>query len=187
MKKQIIGFFAVLILPVVFFGCKDTVEPGIMPLSIKNAIDNAPEDVLVGLGNPSGFPSLSQARNVAASRARAEIALQIQTMIKKMVEDFEASNIVDHNDAISLEEHFTIALSTSSLPGSFIEEEVRDPEGLSWKPEFILWSVVYMKKADVKAEIDSAVTAAKTAVPTMASFDADVDFDNTFAWVKARK
>jgi len=109
---------------------------------------------------------LSQSRTVAATRARAEISRQMNTMIQDMVRDYQASSEVDISAAISFQENITVALSKSTLVGSAVVEEDRDQDGN-------VWVVVMMGKTDVAKEISQAQSAARLAVPAMASFNAE--------------
>ena len=210
MKKQIIGSITVLFFFMIFFGCMpivgtpivDVDSPDvppieedvplpppvvILPLFVENAINNAPEDVLVGVGTSTGLASLSQSRGVATISARAEITRQVNTMALKMVQDFETSNGVDHATALSFMENITVALTKTPLSESYIVEEDSDPYSTIWKPEYMLWAVIYMDKEDVKTKINDIVSEAKLAVPEMDSFDIEGSFDEIFAWVKAQE
>ena len=191
MKRQKIAFIAVLVLSMVFFGCMAVVGSADLPpaedlppatvsfpLFVENAINSAPDDVLVGIGTAIR-ESLSQARTIAASRARAEIARQMQAIIVKMVEDFEAFNVVDHADAINFLEKFSINLSTSALTDCYITDEDRDENDA-------VWNVTFIHKDDVKIELDEAVAYAKLAVPVMGSFEIESGFDEIFALVRAQ-
>jgi len=89
--KKIIGIIAVLCLMLAFFGCasKPPASSG-MPPKIANARRDAPEDVLVGIGNAK-MGTVAQSRNIAATRARAEISNAMDSMVKNMVRDYTAS------------------------------------------------------------------------------------------------
>ena len=184
MKRLLIGFIAVLVLSTVFFGCKDTVDPDpvIYPLFVENAINSAPDDVLVGIGACSNLEaiSLSQMRTIAAGRARAAIARQMNIIITKMIRDFMASNGIDLSTAIPFNENITIAISKSTLPGSSIKDEDRDENGT-------VWCIIYMDKEDIKIVLNEAVANAKLTVPGMDSFEIESSFDEIFAWAKAQE
>ena len=174
--KKFIGIMLVLCVVFSFFACSSQPKgatpqanerkvPSSFPDFVKNAIKKAPEDVLIGIGT-ARLASLSQSRTVAATRARAEISRQMNTMIQDMVRDYQASSEVDISAAISFQENITVALSKSTLVGSAVVEEDRDQDGN-------VWVVVMMGKTDVAKEISQAQSAARLAVPAMASFNAE--------------
>ena len=192
MKKQIIGFITVLVLSMVFSGCVAIVgipivdvdppdvppTPVSLPPFVENAINNAPDDVLVSIGN-AHQESLSQSRIIAANHARAEIARQINTIGQKIVQDFEASNGVSHAVALSFMENITVALTKSDLHDSYIKDEDRADDGA-------VWNITFMHKDDVKDELSNIVIDAKLAVPAMDSFDIESSFDEIFELVRAQ-
>jgi hypothetical protein len=139
--------------------------PSRFPDFVKNAIKNAPEDALVGIGM-ANLASASQSMTISATRARAEISRQMNTMIQDMVRDYQASSEVDRNSAISFQENITVALSKSSLSGSRIVDADFDDGGNCW-------TVVQFGKSNIVQEINQAQAAAKLAVPAMASFNAE--------------
>lgn len=144
---------------------KERRVPSAFPDFVKDAIMNAPEDVLVGIGTAK-LASLSQSMTISATRARAEISRQMNTMVQDMVRDYQASSEVDPDSAISFQENITVALSKSTLTGSKIVESDQDANGN-------VWTVVHLGKADVVNEINQAQAAAKLAIPAMASFNAE--------------
>ena len=173
-------FVAVLPLcaALVLFGCasKPPASSG-MPSNIANARRNAPEDVLVGIGNAK-MGTVAQSRNIAATRARAEISNTLDSMVKNMVRDYTASSEVDPQAALSFQENITVTLSKSQLSGAVIQVEEPDRDG-QW------WCVMYLSKASVAREISQAQAAARLAVPAMASFNAEARMNDAFE--QARK
>ena len=174
--KKAIGIILVVCVVFVVFGCaskssaaapqaNERKVPGSFPDFVKKAVRNAPEDCLLGIGTAK-LASLSQSRTVAATRARAEISRQMNTMIQDMVRDYQASSEVDPGAALSFQENITVALSKSTLTGSSVVDEDRDEEGN-------VWVVVVLSKTDVVKEISAAQSAARLAVPAMASFNAE--------------
>jgi hypothetical protein len=114
---------------------------------------------------------------VSATRARAEISRQMNTMIQDMVRDYQASSEVDRSAAISFQENITVALSKSTLTGSRIVDADFDDSGACW-------TVVQLGKSNVVQEINQAQAQAKLSVPAMASFNAEdrmnAAFDRAF-------
>jgi len=172
----------VLILPLcaamVLFACasKPPASSG-MPPNVANARRNAPEDVIVGIGNAK-MGTVAQSRNMAATRARAEISNSMDSMVKNMVRDYTASSEVDPQAAIAFQENITVTLSKSNLSGAVIQFEEPDSDG-QW------WCVIYLSKANVVKEINQAQAAARLTVPAMASFDAEKRMNEAFE--QARK
>ncbi|MDR2717608.1 MAG: hypothetical protein LBB89_06045 [Treponema sp.] len=150
---------------------------GAVPQFVKDALKRTPEDALVGIGTARAA-SLSLARTTAATRARAEISRQMNTMIQDMVRDYSAGSEVDPKAALSFQENITVALSKSTLTGSSIVEEDQDDNGN-------YWVVVMLSKINTVTEINQAQAAARLAVPAMASFSAEdrmnAAFDRAYA------
>ena len=175
--KKIIGIIVVLCLLLAFFGCasKPPASSG-MPVNIANARRNAPEDVLVGIGNAK-MGTVAQSRNIAATRARAEISNSMDSMVKNMVRDYTASSEVDPDARLAFQENITVTLSKSNLSGAVIQFEEPDDDG-QW------WTVMHLSKANVVREISQAQAAARLAVPAMSSFDAEKRMNEAFEQLK---
>jgi hypothetical protein len=138
---------------------------GGVPEFVRNAVKNAPEDALVGIGT-ANLASLSQSRTIAATRGRAEISRQLDTVIRDMVRDFQASSEADPASALAFQENITLALSESRLQGSSVVDENTDDNGN-------YWCVVMLTKGEAAREINQAAAQAKLSVPAAASFDAE--------------
>jgi len=187
--KKIIGVAVVLCLVLAFSGCPTTGKTGSdggggnsgraerkiggnVPQFVKDAVKKAPEDALVGIGTARA-QSLSLARTTAATRARAEISRQMNTMIQDMVRDYSAGSEIDPKAALSFQENITVALSKSTLTGSSIVDEDQDDNGN-------YWVVVMLSKSSTVNEINQAQAAARLAVPAMASFNAEDRMNKAF-------
>lgn len=167
-----LGFIACASKPSGVPAASERKVPGSFPQFVKDALKKAPEDVLVGIGTAK-LASLQQSRTVAATRARAEISRQMNTVIQDMVRDYQASSELDPGSALSFQENITVALSKSTLTGASVVEEDRDSEGN-------VWAVVMLSKTDVANEINQAAAAAKLAVPAAASFNAEARMNEAF-------
>jgi hypothetical protein len=143
-----------------------------IPLSIRDAMTNVPEDALIGIGTAK-MASLSQSRTISATRARAELSRQMDTVVRDMVRDYTAGSEVDHSAVLSFQENITVALSQARLVGASIIEEDEDANGN-------YWTAVMLSKAGAVNEINQAVAAAKLRVPAMASFDAESRMNDAF-------
>ena len=161
-----------------FLGCasKPPTSEG-MPPRVATARRDAPEDVLVGIGNAK-MGTVAQSRNVAATRARAEISNTMNSMVSNMVRDYTASSEVDPQAALAFQENITVTLSRADLSGAVIWYEAQDSDG-NW------WVVMHLSKANVTREISQAQAAARLAVPAMASFDAEQRMNDAFERAKA--
>jgi hypothetical protein len=144
------------------------------PLFVRDAVKKAPADVLVGVGSAKiGAAGLGQARTIAASRARAEIARQLNAIVRDMVTDLTASSEVSPKDAVSYQETITMQLSKADLTGSSIIEQDADGDNN-------YWVVVTLGKTSVAKEINQAQAAAKLAAPKAAALDAAARMEKAF-------
>ena len=146
--------------------------PNGFPDFVKAAIKNQPEDALIGIG-VAKLGSLNQSMIVSQTRARADISRQMNTLVKDMVTDYQASSELDTSAALSYQENVTVALSKSKLAGAAIIDQNEDSQGR-------VWTVVSMNKTRIVEEINQAASAAKLSVPKMAAFDAASRMDKAF-------
>ena len=176
MKRFAVVFLAVCLM-FGFAGCKSKppASDG-MPRHVENARRDAPEDVLVGIGNAK-LATDAQSRNIAATRARAEISNSMNLIVSNMVRDYTASSEVDPNAVLAFQENITVTLSRSQLSGAIIWYETSQKDG-TW------WVVMHLSKANVVREITQAQAAARLAVPAMASFDAEKRMNEAFEQAK---
>jgi len=159
----------VVCLALAVIGCATTSG---VPKEIEKARNNVPEDVLLGIG-VAKMGTVAQSRNIAATRAKAELSNAMNSMVSNMVRDYTASSEVDPNAAIAFQENITVTLSKSDLSGAEIVKEVEEKDG-TW------WCVVYLSKAAIAREINQAQAAARLLVPAMASFDAEARMNEAF-------
>jgi hypothetical protein len=189
--KRIAWFAAALMAALVFTSCLTTEGaqggsapqarkvPGGVPQFVKDAVKNAPEDALVGIGT-ANMATVSLSRTTAATRARAEISRQMQSIVRDMVRDYSAGSEVDHSAAMSFTEAITVSLSQSKLTGSTVVEEDRDENGA-------YWVVVMLNKTATVNEINQAAAQAKLNAPKMASFDAEQRMNDAFDKLNAQE
>jgi len=174
--KKLSGIIFAACLVLIFAGCAST--SGI-PKEIENARKRAPEDVLVGIGSAK-LGTVAQSRNLAATRARAELSNAMSSIVSNMVRDYTASSEVDPQAAIAFQENITVTLSRSDVSGAQIMGEEEDKDG-QW------WCVMYLSKAALVREINQAQAAARLAVPAMASFNAEDRMNEAFDRLKAQQ
>ena len=173
MRKFTLAIFIVC-LALAVMGCAST--SGI-PNDIERARRNAPEDVLVGIGTAK-LGTVAQSRNLAATRARAELSTAMNSIVSNMVRDYTASSEVDPEAAVAFQENITVTLSRSEVSGAQIIAENEDKDG-NW------WCVMYLSKAALVREINQAQAAARLVVPAMASFNAEERMNEAFDKLKA--
>ena len=170
--KKIIGTSLAVCLLLALVGCASKSSGAGIPSEILKARRNAPENVLVGIGNAK-MGTVAQSRNIAATRARAELSNAMNSMVRNMVRDYTASSEVDPEAALAFQENITVTLSKSNLSGAVIQEEVADKDG-NW------WCVMYLSKTSIANEINQAQAAARLTVPAMASFNAEDRMNEAF-------
>ncbi|MDR3301876.1 MAG: hypothetical protein LBT01_05000 [Spirochaetaceae bacterium] len=185
--KIAVAFVAAMVTAAVAAGCASSGGSGTaagsernirgkVPQFVREAVQKAPENALVGIGTAK-LASISQSRTISATRARAEISRQLDTLIKDMVRDFQSSSEVDPSSAQAFQENVTVALSKARLQGASVVDEDMDDAGN-------YWTIVMLSKSEVAKEIKQASAAAKLAVPRAASFDAEARMNAAFDSVK---
>jgi len=145
---------------------------GGVPQFVRDAVRNAPEDALIGVGTARSA-TLSASRTNASTRARAEISRSLNSMISDMIVDYTAGSEVDHSAVLSFQENITTALSRSTLVGSVVVDEDQDKDGN-------YWVVIMIGKNSAANEINQAAAAAKLNIPAMAAFNAMDRMDSAF-------
>jgi type IV pilus biogenesis protein CpaD/CtpE len=174
--KKIIGTIYVVCLVAALAGCASkkpaTEAQGGMPEWVLRARNNAPEDVIVGVGT-ARLATTHQSMTTSETRARTQIVRAMESMVRDMVTDYTAANEVDPNVAVAFQEQITRSLAQANISGARIAEQNSDREG-AW------WTIVYFNKADVSRELSQAQAAARLAVPAAVAFDALNRMDNAF-------
>jgi hypothetical protein len=147
-----------------------------VPQFVNDAYINASEDVLIGIGTykmGNDMSKMSSAMTFAQTRARADIARQLDSIVKNMVTDYTAQSELDPSAALSFQESITTALAKAELRGAKVVQSQTD-NGL-------LWVVMeYSKSAAYEEAINPAQAAAKLAIPAAAAFDAQSRMENAF-------
>jgi hypothetical protein len=149
-----------------------------VPAFVNETYLNASEDVLVGIGTykiGGDTSRMSIGKTVAETRARADIARQLQVMVKDMITDYTAASELDPQAKIAFEENITQSLAKADLQGSkIIRMDVVDG---------VMWVIMEYSKLLAGKDLNAASAAAKLAVPAAAAFDAlsrmDTAFDKT--------
>ena len=148
-----------------------------VPDFVNEAYLNASEDVLVGVGNykiGNDMSKMGTGKTFAETRARADIARQLSTIVRNMVNDYTATSEIDPDAAISFQETVTQTLSKAELKGARTVKMDRDNNGL-------LWVVMEYSKSAAFTEVNQAANAAKLAFPAAATFNALDRMDAAFA------
>jgi hypothetical protein len=138
-----------------------------VPAFVNAAWLQASEDVLIGVGAykiGTDMSRISTGKTFAETRARADIARQLRTILENMVTDYTAQSELDSKAAISFQENITRALARAELRGSrTIAMDTQDG---------VLWVVMEYSKSLAATDYSAAQAAAKLAVPAAAAFDA---------------
>jgi hypothetical protein len=148
-----------------------------VPDFVNQAYLNASEDVLIGIGTykiGNDASKIGSGMTFAQTRGRADIARQLDSIVKNMVIDYTAASELDPTAALSFQETITQALAKAELRGAKAVQSQTDDNGL-------LWVVMeYSKSAALSEAVNPAVAAAKLAVPAAAAFDAMARMENAF-------
>ncbi|MDR1230685.1 MAG: hypothetical protein LBK61_04710 [Spirochaetaceae bacterium] len=147
-----------------------------VPDFVNEAYLNASEDVLIGIGTykiGNDMSKMGPGKTFAETRARADIARQLDSIVRNMVNDYTATSEVDPDSALSFQESITQTLSRADLKGAKTVKLDRDDNGL-------LWVVMEFSKSAAAAEVNQAANAAVLAVPAAAAFDALQRMDTAF-------
>lgn len=83
----------------------------------------APENALLGIGT-STHSNRAMARTVAETRARAEIARQVDVVVRNMVTDYMAGSEADAQATLSFQESVTQTLAQQAQSGAIIRDEI---------------------------------------------------------------
>jgi predicted small lipoprotein YifL len=149
---------------------------GGVPEFVNDAYINASEDVLIGIGTykiGADASKMSTGMTFAQTRARADIARQLQSIIKNMITDYVATSELDPEAQVSFQESITQALAKADLKGAKVIKQQTDSNGL-------LWVVMEYGKSAAAQDYSAATAAGKLAVPAAAAFDATARMENVF-------
>jgi len=134
-----------------------------VPDFVLEAVKNAPPDALLGIGTMKSS-NLSLAMTMARTRARAEIARQINLVFVEMVRAYGVTSETDPETVQSFRERITVTISKADVKGSSILAEGDDEDG-NW------WVVVIMSKEPASDVITQAQDQAAGDFPQMAGFN----------------
>ncbi|MDR1470634.1 MAG: hypothetical protein LBT00_15250 [Spirochaetaceae bacterium] len=147
-----------------------------VPDFVNDAYLNASEDVIIGIGTykiGNDMSKMGTGKTFAETRARADIARQLSSIVKNMVNDYTAVSELDPSAAISFQENITQTLSKAELKGAKTVKLQSDDNGL-------LWVVMEYSKSAAATEVNQAANAAKLVVPAAAAFNALQRMDTAF-------
>jgi hypothetical protein len=153
--KKLFPLIAVLFLALLAFGCKSQPSPSAppppAPVSLPPWINEvAPEDALWGIGNAKQS-STQMSMTLSETRARADIARQLSTIVEGMITDYTRdANMGTANQAtIGLQESINRQLSQAQLTGARRDQLWTAPDGTLWA------RVVYSKTDAARFASDS--------------------------------
>jgi len=125
---------------------------------IREARRGAPENALLGIGT-SNHSNRGLARTTAETRARAEIARQVDVVVRNMITDYIAGSEAEPQALLTFQESVTQTLAESQLRGAVIRDE------LNVNGEQI--TIVMLSSSNVANEIMSASQSAAALAPHM--------------------
>jgi hypothetical protein len=168
MKKGLIAFL-VLVLAFSAFGCKSApATAGVSDPSMPPWInEQAPEDMLWGIG-VADSAQVQMRMTMADSRARQDIARQIQTLAQGMVTDYarEAGGI-DNTAALQFAESVSRQVAQANLQGAVRDVMWNTPDNKT------LWVRIKMSKSDAaKTAAEQASKAIESEAARYAEFKA---------------
>ena len=124
-----------------------------MPVEVKNALANAPEDVLVGVGFAKA-DSDWESFMLAQDRARVSIATALSSMVQNMVRDYTVKKLSDStatpedsDENTHFEENLTLIYSDVHIRGAKTVVLAKTDDG-TW------WCVIYYAKKNILVGID---------------------------------
>jgi uncharacterized repeat protein (TIGR02543 family) len=149
---------------------------GGVPWFVNDAYLNASEDVLIGIGTykiGADTSRMPAGLTFAQTRARADIARQLQSIMKNMITSYTVTSGLDPKSSLSFQESVARALSRAELRGTRVVTSQTDSNGL-------LWVVMEYGRPTAAQDYSAAATAAKLTVPAAAAFDALARMENAF-------
>jgi len=91
---------------------------------IREVRRGAPENALLGIGT-SNHTNRGLARTTAETRARAEIARQVEVVVTNMIVDYTAGSEAEMQALLSFQENVTRTLAEQTQRGAVIRDETR--------------------------------------------------------------
>ena len=141
--------------------------PGNAPKPIKDAVRKAPKDALVAVGNAKVTANNAvMARTAAESRARVEIARQINKVTTELVRYYSVKSKIDPSDEVIFKERITVSLTQAVVKNA-------SPVAHNIDKDDNYWVVLMMYKSDIIEHISGVQKEARDTVPAMASFNAE--------------
>jgi hypothetical protein len=143
-----------------------------VPQFVKDAIKNVPEGSIVAVAS-SNLRNTSLAKQAAETRARGEIARQLEAVVASMIRDYATSSEAIPDAELSITEALNTSLAKQTLHGAMISGyEIIDG---------ITWLIVEMPKDGQRQTISSAASAAKLAPAWVAAMDAEERMNKALA------
>jgi hypothetical protein len=140
-----------------------------VPAAVKKAVMEAPKDVIVGIG-AARMATMPMSMTMAETRARVEIAKQINSMVDHMVIKYTDGSGTSPDDKVLFTETITRTISNANVDGSTVIARFQASDGY-W------WCVVSIPREKVADQINHARTEAVITVPSMGSFKIEGFFD----------
>ena len=142
-----------------------------IPVSILRALNNAPEDYMVGIGAAKAETDWDS-MSLAETLARVDLARSISSEAEKIIRDFTAESKLT-GESIRFSEEIWVTTTAAYIWNSWIAELEKEIDG-TW------WCVLYLGKSGLAREIEQAQAATRLHVPPMFSFDAEARMNEAF-------
>jgi hypothetical protein len=158
MKKRFVLIAIVMVIALAFSACRTTPDP--VSDFIREARVRSPENALLGIGT-SNHSNRGLARSTAETRARAEIARQVETMVSNMIIDYTGGSEAEQRALLSFQENVTRTLTQQTQRGAIIRDETNiNGEQIT---------IVMLTADSLRNELMSAIQSAAALAPHMGS------------------
>jgi hypothetical protein len=136
-RRFLTGGVILVSLSMVFTGCASAPQTtsttpklgGGYPQAIQEAINAVPDGYFFGVGSAESKTAAS--KSIAATRARAQVAQELNTVIKNLIEDYNSSSEA-HENLESFQSEITVAVAQAELVGAREIGYYLDDNGIVW-------------------------------------------------------
>jgi hypothetical protein len=168
--KRILSVCAALLLALLAFGCASSAPAASAqaPVNLPPWInDSVPEDALWGIGSAKQS-STQMSMTMSETRARADIARQLSTIVEGMITDYtrDANMGTSNQASIGLQESINRQLSQAQLTGARRDQLWTAPDGTFWA------RIVYSKADAARFAADSVKNVVDNEASRYAEFKA---------------
>jgi hypothetical protein len=133
-----------------------------VPSFVSDALKSVPQDALVGIG-AAKLSNISMSQTMAAARAQADIARQINQVFVQMVRNYSVTSASDPEMVQLFQERISVTIVKARLSGVSFPVQYTDDDGC-------FWVAAVMNREPVSDTISNAQDQAKDDFPQMSSF-----------------